>query len=556
MRKFLFPLLAVVLAIGLALPMSTPVAAVDTPIVYGVQRETGEIWQINPIDGSPTLVFTAPIPPNRSSSSPNGLAYDSDNNRLYYTQYPGTAQLYFYDGTIQQSAGALTGVIACADFYAGKYYYISSATDDLYEVTFDANGFKASDTKIADITSNAHSWTFDGDIAISPEGKLYGFGKCGIHGQYEFFSVDLDGQNFALIKDNGYTFSLQLAFSPDGTLYGHASSGVGYFYTVALDSGVPTLLPLSGKSKLYTDLASGPRITEPETYSICGFKYDDSEGGEIALPGWEIELYKSDGEGGWTPQATITTDENGAYCFTGLEGGDYRVSETLEEGWDQVSPAGNEYLITLPGAAYDPETKYNFYNTPAEIDISIDIKPTSCPNPLNVCSKNVCSKNVVSVAILGTKDFDVTRVDPSTVELVGVAPLRWSFEDVATPFEGEVKDCLSCTTKGPDGYNDLVFKFDQQELVTAIGEVEDGECLELTLAGVLLDGTAFLGSDFVTIIAKCKCEKPNTTCKCNKPKTTPRKIFWNYNKHQTQFMHHSFKGKGGANPSGKGKNKW
>lgn len=38
-------------------------------------------------------------------------------------------------------------------------------------------------------------------------------------------------------------------------------------------------------------------------------------------------------------------------------------------------------------------------------------------------------------AILGTSALDVTEIDPSTVRLEGVAPLRFNFEDVATPFE-------------------------------------------------------------------------------------------------------------------------
>ena len=71
------------------------------------------------------------------------------------------------------------------------------------------------------------------------------------------------------------------------------------------------------------------------------------------------------------------------------------------------------------------------------------------------------------------------------------APLRWALEDVATPFDGELVDCLSCTEEGADRYMDLVFKFDKQELVAAIGAVEDGECVLLTLTGELYNKTAF-----------------------------------------------------------------
>ena len=67
---------------------------------------------------------------------------------------------------------------------------------------------------------------------------------------------------------------------------------------------------------------------------------------------------------------------------------------------------------------------------PAPLDV--DIRPASCPNPLNVNSRGV-----LSVAILGSEGFDVDQVDPDTVLLEGVSPLRWSWEDVGTPFDGE-----------------------------------------------------------------------------------------------------------------------
>lgn len=134
--------------------------------------------------------------------------------------------------------------------------------------------------------------------------------------------------------------------------------------------------------------------------------------------------------------------------------------------------------------------------------VPVDIKPQSCPNPFNVNSKGV-----LPVAILGTDGFDVTDVDPSTVLLVGVAPLRWALEDVATPFEPFTgkQDCFEdCTTEGPDGYPDLTFKFDRHEVVTALGEVSDGDCLVLELTGSLYGGADIIGQDVVLIRKKGK----------------------------------------------------
>lgn len=54
-----------------------------------------------------------------------------------------------------------------------------------------------------------------------------------------------------------------------------------------------------------------------------------------------------------------------------------------------------------------------------EIEVPVEIHPTSCLNPFDVGEGGV-----TPVAILGTADFDVTQVDPASVVLEGFAPLR------------------------------------------------------------------------------------------------------------------------------------
>lgn len=116
-----------------------------------------------------------------------------------------------------------------------------------------------------------------------------------------------------------------------------------------------------------------------------------------------------------------------------------------------------------------------------KVKVFIDIKPGSCPNPFNVDSKGV-----LTVAILGTEDLDVTNIDPATISIEGVSPLRWAFEDVATPFEGELCDCHDMNG---DGYLDLTLKFSTQDLVAAIGKgvllEHEREMVPLTLSGYL-----------------------------------------------------------------------
>jgi hypothetical protein len=140
---------------------------------------------------------------------------------------------------------------------------------------------------------------------------------------------------------------------------------------------------------------------------------------------------------------------------------------------------------------------------PEVIPVHIDIKPTSCPNPFNMGSKGV-----LPVAILGTEDFDVTTIDPASVLLEGVPPLRWNQEDVATPV-GPDADTCECTTYGADGYMDLTLKFDHQTIAAALGTVSDGEIRVLTLTGMTYDSIPIMGKDCVVILKKKGSQLPS-----------------------------------------------
>ncbi len=136
------------------------------------------------------------------------------------------------------------------------------------------------------------------------------------------------------------------------------------------------------------------------------------------------------------------------------------------------------------------------------LQVPVDIKPGSCPNPLNPKSKGV-----LPVAVLGAEDFDVTTIDPATIILTlegmedGVSPLRWALEDVATPFEGELCECHDLNG---DGYLDLTLKFDTQELVTMLNLGDfAGYTLHLILSGNLKEdsgGVPFRGQDCIWIL--------------------------------------------------------
>lgn len=161
---------------------------------------------------------------------------------------------------------------------------------------------------------------------------------------------------------------------------------------------------------------------------------------------------------------------------------------------NQVSIASDE---TDPNAAEESTLV-------CPIPVFVDIKPGGCPTPVNVGSQGV-----LPVAVLGTATFDVQRIDPASITLAGVAPLRWTLEDVATPYPLDLQECEihDCHALGGDGFIDLTLKFDTQAVAQAIGEVFDRDCLHLELRGKLKEsygGTSIRGYDVVSILKKGK----------------------------------------------------
>jgi len=145
------------------------------------------------------------------------------------------------------------------------------------------------------------------------------------------------------------------------------------------------------------------------------------------------------------------------------------------------------------GGLIDEVEIYNRALSPQEIQniyvygkswFEVDIKPGSYPNSINLDDQGL-----LPVAISGNEYFDVTNVNPETIELGGVgvtsrgkaAKLAYSFEDA-----------------NGDGFLDLVAFFSIPELVVkgALTETTTG----LTLTAALYDGTPIEGTDSVRVV--------------------------------------------------------
>jgi len=116
---------------------------------------------------------------------------------------------------------------------------------------------------------------------------------------------------------------------------------------------------------------------------------------------------------------------------------------------------------------------YNQIYTLQPTLVSVDIKPGSYPNSINLGSKGV-----VPVAVLTTSEFDASTVDPSTVVFAGAYPVRWVMQDVDY-----------------DGDMDMLFFFKTQDLTSLSSASTDA-----TLTGATYIGQPIQGTDTVNIV--------------------------------------------------------
>jgi hypothetical protein len=163
------------------------------------------------------------------------------------------------------------------------------------------------------------------------------------------------------------------------------------------------------------------------------------------------------------------------------------ASGNLRE-WDlfQFDRGANVILAVLISAPYSHEWIFQG----AAIDdfeacrltsltVQIDIKPSSHPN----CFNNDGS-GVIPVAILGSAEFDVTQVDPASVQLEGMAVRAVGKAD---KLQAHIEDVNA------DGFDDLVLQIEDTDGTFASGSGT------ATLSGQLLDGTPIQGSDSICV---------------------------------------------------------
>jgi hypothetical protein len=144
--------------------------------------------------------------------------------------------------------------------------------------------------------------------------------------------------------------------------------------------------------------------------------------------------------------------------------------------WGVSSPTSSAFSNVVyfdDVALWEPETT---------IEVEIDIKPDSEPNPINLKARGV-----LPVAVFSSETFDATQIDPATVVLAG-AP-------VAVTGGKNAKWMAHADDVDGDGLVDLMLQFDNQALDPA--QLQDGVAI---LTGATYGGDEIEGQDDIVLV--------------------------------------------------------
>ncbi len=287
----------------------------STSLIYGVERGTGDLYEIDVVTGEEMLLFDGTTNNENDQNYPNALAYDRNNNRLYYAN--SDRNLYFHEigSGIEEFAGTLSGSqsVAGATFGRGYYWYIPQNSSTLYRANFDADGQIESNDEyiqtISDTDGNDITFSSFGDIAMEIQGNLL-YGSARVGGNNKYFVIDLTTKETVLYLDDNVSNMLQLAFGADGELYGHATNEREWF-SINADTGVIIDDLFTGDNH-YTDLASNwqnnwnpgdcdmarffVRNTGSKTSHVRAELIVEWENNETTLDSGKVDVYPCDWE--------------------------------------------------------------------------------------------------------------------------------------------------------------------------------------------------------------------------------------------------------------------
>lgn len=227
-------------------------------------------------------------------------------------------------------------------------------------------------------------------------------------------------------------------------------------------------------------------VTDPDGFTITPTTTISSDVEYLhEIPG---VLYYSEMERGTDgnpiDQVYSYTTKTGDYTIQILPASGSSPTETYSleftVGSQTLTLADNIPLSQIPSGGYGVTVEEGSTISPF-IPVSIDIKPGSYPNSINLGSNGV-----VPVAIFGSADFGVVQINISTVKLAG-AKVKANNKD---------KLNFSYSDMNNDGFTDVVVKISTTELQLTTSDTK------ANLEGQLINGDIIKGSDSVRIVPK------------------------------------------------------
>jgi DNA-binding beta-propeller fold protein YncE len=273
-------------------------------------------------------------------------------------------------------------------------------------------------------------------IAVSQDGQIVyvADSRSGTLSRYSAVDLHLVGITDFTTPTMMLGSHVSITIDPSGKVYiGYLDSAFGFALTVTDSAGVQI------RSTSYPFFSEGLATTKDGHFLITGAGY-------------------------------IIDRESLSVVYQVQSGiGAYRVRVTEDGHRAYISNYNSSFLTVLE-------------ITPSETSVSIDIKPGSSANPIQLRRSRI-----IPVAILTTSDFDATTVDPSTV----------CFGNADAPAEracSEVHDMGHVEDVDEDGDLDLLLHYFVSQTGIAPGDTE------ACLTGMTLDGTQIEGCDRIQIL--------------------------------------------------------
>ncbi|MGZ6249376.1 MAG: Ig-like domain-containing protein [Syntrophales bacterium] len=171
-----------------------------------------------------------------------------------------------------------------------------------------------------------------------------------------------------------------------------------------------------------------------------------------------------------------------------------KITNTNPKNGTVNNPKDGTFIYT-PNTDFSSPVPDTFTYTVCDTDDTPDLCATATVSiivanevSLNVITRklNVKKMGVLPVEIRSSEDFDVTTIDPESLKLQGVSPIRWNLTG-----------------------RKLTLKFHAQQIVSSLGPVNDRDVVVLLLTGLDANGVAIAGEDPVIIINKGNKGKHN-----------------------------------------------